>query len=61
MEGMPRLLSLLLLAGSLLLMVCAALHPVLPLTGPADLALIGATARWHWGQRPSRSTVSSTR
>jgi hypothetical protein len=44
---MPRLLALLLLLGSLLLIVCAGLHPILPLTGPADLALIGATGHWR--------------
>ena len=44
---MPRLLAYLLLAGSLLLLVCSALHPILRLTGPDDLAMIGGMARWR--------------
>lgn len=44
---MTRVLAAGLLVGSLLLLVCAALHPVLPLTGPADLALIAAMPHWR--------------
>jgi hypothetical protein len=33
--------------GSVMLAVSAALHPVLPLTGPEDLRLIHATRYWH--------------
>src|SRR5262245_57759110 len=44
---MTRPLAFLLLAGSLLLLVCSALHPVLPLNGPGDLALIASMGRWH--------------
>ena len=44
---MPRLLAFLLLIGSLLLIACAAMHPVLPLTAEADLALIVATPHWY--------------
>lgn len=44
---MTRLLSILLLAGSLLLIVCSALHPILPLTGPGDLAMIAAMGSWR--------------
>lgn len=44
---MPRLLAFLLLIGSLALIACAALHPVLPLTAEADLALITATPHWY--------------
>ncbi len=45
---MARFLALLLLVGSLLLIGCAILHPVLPLTAQADLDLIVATHHWHW-------------
>ncbi len=45
---MSRLLALALFAGSLLLIVCAALHPVLPLTAEGDLQLIAATPHWYW-------------
>jgi hypothetical protein len=45
---MPRLLALMLLAGSLLLIACAAVHPILPLTAEADLRLIAATPHWYW-------------
>jgi hypothetical protein len=44
---MTRPLALLLLAGSLLLLVCSALHPILPLTGPGDLAMIAAMPGWR--------------
>jgi hypothetical protein len=44
---MARLLALLLLAGSLLLIACATMHPVLPLTAEGDLALIAATPQWY--------------
>ncbi|MEO8138871.1 MAG: hypothetical protein ABI742_04440 [Gemmatimonadota bacterium] len=44
---MSRLLAFLLLIGSLLLIACAAMHPVLPLTGEGDLALITATPHWY--------------
>ena len=44
---MTRPLALLLLAGSLLLLVCSALHPVLPLNGPGDLTMIAAMGRWQ--------------
>jgi hypothetical protein len=44
---MTRLLSVLLLAGSLLLIVCSALHPILPLTGEGDLAMIAAMGNWR--------------
>jgi hypothetical protein len=43
---MTRLLSVLLLAGSLLLIVCSALHPILPLTGEGDLTIIAARRSW---------------
>lgn len=45
---MTRALALLLLVGSLVLLVASARHPILPLTGPGDLVMIGATGRWHW-------------
>jgi len=45
---MPRLLALALLAGSLLLILCAAVHPVLPLTAVGDLQRITATPHWYW-------------
>ncbi len=45
---MARPLALVLLAGSLLLIVCAAVHPILPLTAQADLQLIGNTPHWYW-------------
>lgn len=44
---MTRSLAALLLVGSLLLLVCSALHPILPLTGPGDLAMIAAMPSWH--------------
>ena len=44
---MTRALAATLLAGSLLLLLCTALHPVLPLTGPEDLALIAAMPHWR--------------
>ena len=44
---MSRLLALLLLAGSLLLLLCAAQHPVLPLDAAGDLAMIAALPRWR--------------
>ncbi len=44
---MTRLLSLLLLAGSVLLLVCSAMHPVLPLTGEGDLTMIAAMGSWR--------------
>jgi hypothetical protein len=45
---MSRLLAILLLVGSLALIFCAILHPVLPLTAKADLDLIVATPHWRW-------------
>jgi hypothetical protein len=45
---MTRLLAILLLLGSLLLLICSALHPVLPLSGAEDLVMIGRMARWRW-------------
>jgi hypothetical protein len=42
-----RALAAVLVAGSLLLLICTALHPVLPLTGPEDLALIAAMPHWR--------------
>jgi hypothetical protein len=44
---MPRFLALLLLLGSALLLGAGAMHPILPLTGPGDLALIGAMPHWR--------------
>jgi len=44
---MTRLLATLLLVGSLLLIVCSAFHPILPLTGPGDLAMIGSMGSWR--------------
>jgi hypothetical protein len=44
---MSRALALLLLAGSLLLLVAMAFHPILPLTAAGDLALIQATPHWR--------------
>jgi len=44
---MTRALALLLLAGSLMLLVAGAMHPILPLTPEADLALIAAMPHWH--------------
>jgi hypothetical protein len=41
------MLAVLLLAGSALLLVCALLHPVLPLTAPGDLSLIHLTPHWR--------------
>ena len=43
---MTRLLAALLLLGSVLLLAASAVHPLLPLTGPGDLALIAATPHW---------------
>lgn len=45
---MIRFLAALLLAGSAVLIGCAILHPVLPLTAEADLRLIAATPHWYW-------------
>jgi hypothetical protein len=44
---MIRLLAILLLGGSVLLLLCSAAHPILPLTASGDLALIQATPYWH--------------
>lgn len=44
---MPRFLALLLLLGTALLLGAGAMHPILPLTGPGDLALIGSMAHWR--------------
>ena len=44
---MTRPLALLLLAGSLLLLVGSALHPILPLTGQGDLEMIAAMPGWR--------------
>lgn len=44
---MIRLLAVLLLGGSVLLLLCSAVHPVLPLTAVGDLAVIQATPYWH--------------
>lgn len=44
---MTRALALLLLAGSLLLLVGMAFHPILPLTAAGDLALIHGTPYWR--------------
>jgi hypothetical protein len=44
---MTRPLALLLLIGSLVLIVCAVTHPVLPLTAQGDLQLIAATPHWY--------------
>jgi hypothetical protein len=43
---MTRPLALLLLAGSLLLLVCGAFHPILPLTGQGDLTMIAMMPSW---------------
>ncbi|MBK8003344.1 MAG: hypothetical protein IPK12_05190 [Gemmatimonadetes bacterium] len=43
---MTRLLAVLLLLGSVLLLAASAFHPILPLTGAGDLALIAATPHW---------------
>lgn len=43
---MTRLLAALLLAGSLLLLVCSALHPILPLNGQGDLTMIAMMPSW---------------
>lgn len=45
--ALVRPLAWLLLAGSLLLLACALVHPMLPLNGPGDLALIAATPWWR--------------
>jgi hypothetical protein len=44
---MVRFLAVLLLIGTLLLMGAGLFHPILPLTGPADLALINAMPHWR--------------
>jgi hypothetical protein len=44
---MTRLLAVLLLTGSLVLLVSAILHPILPLTAAGDLSLIHHTGHWH--------------
>lgn len=44
---MSRVLALLLLLGSVVLLVAAALHPVLPLTAAGDLAIIAAMPHWR--------------
>ena len=44
---MIRLLAILLLGGSVLLLLGAVVHPILPLTAPGDLALIQSTSYWH--------------
>lgn len=44
---MPRLLATLLLIGTVLLLGAGAMHPILPLTGPGDLALIHAMGHWR--------------
>jgi hypothetical protein len=44
---MIRLLAILLLGGSVLLLLCSAVHPVLPLTAAGDLARIQTTPYWH--------------
>jgi hypothetical protein len=44
---MSKALAALLLLGTLLLLGAGAMHPVLPLTGPGDLALIGGMAHWR--------------
>lgn len=46
-HGLTRALAWLLLAGSLLLIGCTLLHPMLPLTAEGDLAVIAATPRWR--------------
>lgn len=43
---MPRLLAAILLTGSLLLLVCSAFHPILPLTGQGDLTMIAMMPSW---------------
>jgi hypothetical protein len=42
-----RGLAGLLLLGSILLIACSALHPILPLTAAGDLALIQTTSHWR--------------
>lgn len=42
-----RVLAVVLLAGSLLLTVCALLHPLLPLTASGDLAMIESMPHWR--------------
>lgn len=44
---MPRFLAALLLLGTALLLGAGAVHPILPLTGPGDLALIHAMGHWQ--------------
>lgn len=44
---MPKALAFLLLAGTALLLGAGAMHPILPLTGEADLRLIGGMANWR--------------
>jgi len=46
-EPLTKALAGLLVAGSALLIGASVMHPVLPLTGPGDLALIAATAHWR--------------
>lgn len=43
---MIKPLALLLLAGSLLLLICGAFHPILPLTGQGDLTMIAMMPSW---------------
>ncbi len=45
--GPIRALGGLLALGSLVLLACAAAHPILPLTPDGDLALVHATSRWY--------------
>lgn len=44
---MTRVLAVLLLAGSAMLLVCALLHPVLPLTAAGDLSIIHLMPSWR--------------
>lgn len=44
---MIRLLAILLLGGSVLLILCSLVHPILPLTAAGDLAVIQSTPYWH--------------
>ncbi len=43
---MTRPLAILLLAGSLVLLLCSAFHPILPLTGQGDLTMIAMMPGW---------------
>lgn len=45
---MTRVLSWVLLLGSVLLLAAMAFHPILPLTAQGDLTLIQATPHWRW-------------